>query len=45
MENSQSQQASTNPLPLVSSSNARKVYTNDDVVRVRPTSRKGDVLV
>ncbi|GJT78410.1 zinc finger BED domain-containing protein DAYSLEEPER [Tanacetum coccineum] len=41
MENSQSQQASTNP--SVSTSNVRKVYTNDDVVRIRPTTRKGDV--
>ncbi|GKE14784.1 hypothetical protein Tco_1422361 [Tanacetum coccineum] len=41
MENSQSQQASTNP--SVSTSHVRKVYTNEDVVRIRPTTRKGDV--
>ncbi|GKC25089.1 putative reverse transcriptase domain-containing protein [Tanacetum coccineum] len=41
MENSQSQQASTNP--SVSTSHVRKVYTNDDVVQIRPTTRKGDV--
>ncbi|GJR53357.1 hypothetical protein Tco_1403878 [Tanacetum coccineum] len=41
MENSQSQQASTNP--SISTSHVRKVYTNEDVVRIRPTTRKGDV--
>ncbi|GKD33009.1 hypothetical protein Tco_1248518 [Tanacetum coccineum] len=41
MENSQSQQASTNA--SVSTSHARKIYTNEDVVRIRPTTRKGDV--
>ncbi|GJX07111.1 zinc finger BED domain-containing protein RICESLEEPER 2 [Tanacetum coccineum] len=41
MENSQSQQASTNA--SVSTSNVRKIYTNEDVVRIRPTTRKGDV--
>ncbi|GJS10604.1 ribonuclease H-like domain, reverse transcriptase, RNA-dependent DNA polymerase [Tanacetum coccineum] len=41
MENAQSQHASTNP--SVSTSNVRKVYTNDDIVRIRPTMRKGDV--
>ncbi|GKB08595.1 hypothetical protein Tco_0836907 [Tanacetum coccineum] len=40
MENSQSQQASTNP--SISTSHVRKVYTNEDVVRSRPTTRKGD---
>ncbi|GJU08786.1 RNA-directed DNA polymerase, eukaryota [Tanacetum coccineum] len=41
MENSQSQQASTNA--SVSTSHGRKIYTNEDVVRIRPTTRKGDV--
>ncbi|GKE97743.1 hypothetical protein Tco_0021094 [Tanacetum coccineum] len=41
MKNSQSQQASTNP--SVSTSHVRKVYTNDDVVQIRPTTRKGYV--
>ncbi|GJS00210.1 hypothetical protein Tco_0316718, partial [Tanacetum coccineum] len=41
MENSQSQQASTNP--SVSTSHVRKVYTNNNVVQIRPTTRKGDV--
>ncbi|GJT46355.1 hypothetical protein Tco_0955070 [Tanacetum coccineum] len=41
MENSHSQQASTNA--SVSTSHGRKIYTNEDVVRIRPTTRKGDV--
>ncbi|GJQ91018.1 zinc finger BED domain-containing protein DAYSLEEPER [Tanacetum coccineum] len=41
MENSQSQQASTNP--SVSTSHVQKVYINDDVVQIRPTTRKEDV--
>ncbi|GKE83489.1 hypothetical protein Tco_1557231 [Tanacetum coccineum] len=41
MENSQSQQAFTNP--SVSTSNVRKVYTNEDVVQIRRTTRKEDV--
>ncbi|GJZ17269.1 DNA helicase [Tanacetum coccineum] len=41
LKNSQSQQASTNP--SISTSHVRKVYTNEDVVRIRPTTRKGDV--
>ena len=41
MANSQSQQASTNP--SVSTSRSRKVYTNEDVVKIVATTRKGDV--
>ena len=41
MENSQSQQASTTP--SVATSNVRKHYTSDDVDKIRPTTRKGDV--
>ncbi|GJZ30224.1 RNA-directed DNA polymerase, eukaryota [Tanacetum coccineum] len=42
MENSHSQQASTNA-SVSSTSHGRKIYTNEDVVRIRPTTRKGDV--
>lgn len=43
MENAQSQQASTTPSSVATS--RKQHYTNDDVEKIKPTSRKGDVWV